>query len=88
MKLYHGTTTLVAEEIRSNGLLAGSWLAALKGHALRLAERRAKQRGGEECLLEFDLDDKDLSRVYGRSEPTYRTKVGAKPTGELRLINL
>ena len=73
MKLYHGTAD--ASPILEGGMAKGTWLAAHRFHAFRLAERRVKDRGGEPLVLEIETNTYD--RVEGRDNPTYRFSGGA-----------
>ncbi len=72
MVLFHGTTDKHVSSISNRGLSAGSWLAARKSHAFRLAEKTMVRDGGTPVVLEFEVLPENVIRVVGRGLPTYR----------------
>lgn len=73
MRLYHGTNVPI-EELKE--IYVGTWFAGSLQHAYRLAERRAKQRGGVPTVLELEVNPATLHRVVGRKLPSYQFKGG------------
>lgn len=67
MILYHGTNNEIP--ILHGFMKKGTWLAKHRFHAFRIAERRAKQRGGEPIVIEIETNS--FSRIEGRDNPTY-----------------
>lgn len=72
--LFHGTSDIHLESIKSNLFLKGTWLAGKNWHGLQLAERTVKRDGGKPIVIEIEIDKNNIDRVIGRDKPSYRIK--------------
>ncbi len=74
MRLYHGTVN--KDPIINGNMADGSWLAGHRFHAFRIAERRARQLGGNPVVVEIEINVNNLRREVGKNLPTYRYSGG------------
>ena len=81
--LYHGTNSLLREQILQKGVGIDSWYTETLHQAIRIAERRSVQRGGHVLVFKLKTQEKDLIRQWSHKEPVWRATKNLMPIGEL-----